>query len=86
MIDRGKQFEFAVMKSAYSRIKNPSLTKQAMLAFFNGKPIEAAIQNAADRMVDSIGGSRNTIRGKDPFYDSFILMGGQRPEPKTDIK
>ena len=85
MIDRGKQFEFAVMKSAYSRIRNPTLTKQSMLAFFNGKPIEAAIQNAADRMVDSIGGSRNTIRGNDVFYDSFILMGGQRPEPKTDI-
>ena len=94
MIDRGKQFEFAVMKSAYSRIKNPSLTKQAMLTFFNGKPIEASIQNAADKMVDRIGGSRFTIndpnsilpiRGNDVFYDSFILMGGQRPEPKTDI-
>ena len=85
MIDRGKQFEFAVMKSAYSRIRNPTLTKQSMLAFFNGQPIEANVQNAADKMVDRIGGSRNTIRGNDPLYDSFILMGGQRPEPKTDI-
>ena len=41
MIDRGKQFEFAVMKSAYSRIRNPSLTKQSMLTYFNGQPIEA---------------------------------------------
>ena len=85
MIDRGKQFEFAVMKSAYSRLKEPSLTKLSMLNYFNGQPIESAIQNAADKMVDRIGGSRNTIRGNDIFYDSFILMGGQRPEPKTDI-
>ena len=85
MIDRGKQFEFAVMKSAYSRIRNPSLTKQSMLTYFNGQPIEANVQNAADKMVDRVGGSRNTIRGNDPLYNSFILMGGQRPEPKTDI-
>ena len=94
MIDRGKQFEFAVMKSAYSRIINPTLTKQSMLAFFNGQPIEASVQNAADKMMDRIGGSRGkTITipfnpippSNDPFYDSFILMGGQRPEPKTDI-
>ena len=79
MIDRGKQFEFAVMKSAYSRIRNPSLTKQSMLVYFNGQPIEANVQNAADKMVDRVGGSRYTIRGNDPFLSLIHISEPTRP-------
>ena len=80
-IDRGKQFEYALMKAAYSKISNPTPGIQSKLTNYNSQPIESAVDQAAEYMLGQISPSNPT----DQFYKSFQQLGGSRPEPKTDV-
>jgi hypothetical protein len=80
-IDRGKQFEYALMKAAYSRIINPTPSIKSQLASYNSQPIEGAVDQAAKSMLSKIAPPNAT----DEFYSSFQQLGGSRPEPKTDV-
>ncbi len=80
-IDRGKQFEYALMKAAYSKISNPTQNEQNKLSSYNSQPIESAVDSAAEYMISQISPSNPT----DQFYKSFVQLGGSRPEPKTDV-
>jgi hypothetical protein len=79
-IDKGKQFEYAMMKVAYSRIIDPSLDELNQLKKLEIQAIENEVQVAANRMLDSIKPSN-----PEPFYKSFRQLGGSSPEPKTDV-
>lgn len=79
-IDKGKQFEYAIMKAAYSRIQNPTLSEIAVLNKLKIQPIETVVQNAAESMMDKIQPSN-----PQPFYKTFQQLGGSSPEPKTDV-
>ena len=80
-IDRGKQFEYALMIAAYSSISNIDLGRQGQLQGFLQQPIESQVQNAANRMLGTI----SPALPNDEFYKSFKQLGGSRPEPKTDV-
>ena len=80
-IDRGKQFEYALMKSAYSRIKSPTADQINKLKNYQSQPIESGVDAAAEYMLDKISPANPT----DQFYRSFVQLGGSRPEPKTDV-
>jgi hypothetical protein len=84
-IDRGKQYEYAIMKSAYSRIINPTVAIKTELAKINTKPIELIVQAAADAMVDKIQPPASSTVAQQMFYSSFKQLGGSSPEPKTDV-
>ena len=56
-IDRGKQFEYAIMKSAYSNIKNPTLTEQGVIDLARMKGVEQQVQDVADEMMFKIQGN-----------------------------
>jgi hypothetical protein len=80
-IDRGKQFEYALMKAAYSKITNKTPDIESKLANYNSQPIEGAVDQAAESMLSRISPPNAT----DEFYKSFQQLGGSRPEPKTDV-
>lgn len=80
-IDRGKQFEYALMKAAYSKIQNQTADIQRKLSNYNSQPIESGVDAAAEYMLSEISPSNPT----DQFYKSFEQLGGSRPEPKTDV-
>ena len=80
-IDRGKQFEYALMLAAYSSIQDIDPTRQSELNGFMRQPIEPQVQTAANRMLGIISPAAPT----DVFYKSFKQLGGSRPEPKTDV-
>ena len=84
-IDRGKQYEYAIIKSAYSRIINPTISIKSQLASINTKPIESIVQQAADAMIDSIQPPPSSKVAQQTFYASFKQLGGMSPEPKTDV-
>jgi hypothetical protein len=79
-IDRGKQFEYAIMLAAYSRIDNPTLGEQNEIRKLSFQPIEPVVQTAANEMM-------NNIQPSNPqqFYKSFQQLGGSSQEPKTDV-
>ena len=79
-IDRGKQFEYAIMLAAYSRIDNPTLGEESEIRKLSFQPIEQAVQSAANAMMDKIEPSN-----PQQFYKSFRQLGGSSPEPKTDV-
>jgi hypothetical protein len=88
--DRGKQFEYAVMLSAYARI-NEELTGEVKSTFDtimkntnNGSSIEDVVMKSARETIDRLEPSM----GKLDFYKSFRQLGGGAGgggEPKTDI-
>lgn len=88
--DRGKQFEYAVMLSAYSRI-NEDLTGEVKSTFDtimkntnNGSSIEDVVMKAARETIDRLEPNANKL----DFYKSFRQLGGGTGgggEPKTDI-
>jgi hypothetical protein len=80
-IDRGKQFEYAIMLAAYTRINNPSLGEENEIKKLSMQPIEDAVQQAANNMMNVISPTLPT----DAFYKSFKQLGGSSPEPKTDV-
>lgn len=80
-IDRGKQFEYAIMLAAYSQIDKPTLGEEAEIRKLKTQPIESAVQSAANDMLKKIAPSLVT----DAFYKSFKQLGGSSPEPKTDV-
>ena len=80
-IDRGKQFEYAIMLAAYTRIDNASLGEQNEIKKLSMQPIENAVQLAANNMMNAISPTLPT----DAFYKSFKQLGGSSPEPKTDV-
>ena len=56
-IDRGKQFEYAIMKSAYSNIKEPTLSEQQVINLAAMKGVEQTVQDVADEMMYKIQGN-----------------------------
>jgi len=84
-IDRGKQYEYAIMISAYSRIDNPTVAIKTELAKLYTKPIEDVVQSAADGMINSIEPPASSKSARQLFYNSFKQLGGSSPEPKTDV-
>ncbi|WJZ48363.1 hypothetical protein [Synechococcus phage DSL-LC02] len=80
-IDRGKQFEYALMKAAYSKIDAKTPDIQNNLSMYASQPIESAVDQAAEYMLSQISPPNPT----DQFYKSFKQLGGSRPEPKTDV-
>lgn len=88
--DKGKQFEYAVMLSAYGRI-NEELTGEVKSTFDtimrntnNGKSIDNDVMKAARETIDRLEPSTNKLE----FYKSFRQLGGGAGgggEPKTDI-
>jgi hypothetical protein len=83
-IDRGKQYEYAIIKSAYSKIKSPSSDITSKLAMIQTKSIESIVQSAADSMLSKIIGNMNDFYAQQ-VYKSFRQLGGSSPEPKTDV-
>jgi hypothetical protein len=83
-IDRGKQYEYAIMKSAYSKIESPSSDVINQLKKIETKGIEPIVQSAADAMLSNIIGNTNNISAQQ-IYKSFRQLGGSSPEPKTDV-
>ena len=79
-IDKGKQFEYAIMLAAYSRIVNPTLGEENEIRKLSFQPIEQVVQTAANQMMDKIEPSN-----PQQFYKSFKQLGGSSPEPKTDV-
>ena len=80
-IDRGKQFEYAIMKSAYSNIKDPTLSEQQVINLAAMKGVEQTVQDVADEMMYKIQGNFPSQQ----FDKSFRQLGGGSPEPKTDV-
>lgn len=80
-IDKGKQFEYALMKAAYSKIKRPSADQISKLKVYQSQPIETIVDSAAEYMLGII----SPLNPNDQFYGSFKQLGGSRPEPKTDV-
>ena len=80
-IDRGKQFEYAIMKSAYSNIKDPTLSEQQVVNLAAMTGVEQEVQDVADEMMFKIQGNFPSQQ----FYKSFKQLGGGSPEPKTDV-
>lgn len=92
-VDKGKQFEYAIMIAALSRLPSSMMTddpslkltyKDLMTKTNNGKIIEADVKLAAKNMIDRIEPSTN----KSAFYKSFKQLGGGiggGGEPKTDV-
>lgn len=90
--DKGKQFEYAIMLAAYSRLPKPlpdqvkSSYDNIMRVTNNGKAISSDVKTAAKNMMDKIQPSGVGARNK--FYASFRQLGGGAGgggEPKTDI-
>lgn len=80
-IDRGKQFEYAIMLAAYSKIKSPTADISNEIVKLQGQPIETGVQSAANGMIEQI----QPPGANDSFYKSFKQLGGSSPEPKTDV-
>jgi len=80
-IDRGKQFEYAIMLAAYSEIEKPTVSDEMQIKKLMNQPIESAVQIAANNMLKEIAPSLST----DSFYRTFKQLGGSSPEPKTDV-
>jgi hypothetical protein len=80
-IDKGKQFEYAIMIAAYSRVLNPPSNIKTELAKLEKQPVGADVQSAANSMMDQI--QPKTFNNS--FYKSFKQLGGSSPEPKTDV-
>lgn len=80
-IDKGKQFEYAIMLAAYSAIENPTLGEESEIKKLQNQPIDSIVQQAADGMLQKISPSI----ASDGFYRSFKQLGGSSPEPKTDV-
>ena len=86
-VDKGKQFEYAIMLSALSRL--PAPLTGSVKTIFDGislktnqsKNIEADVKEAAKNMIDILEPATN----KKSFYESFKQLGGQGVEPKTDV-
>lgn len=91
MVDKGKQFEYAIMIEALSRIPQSmrkgdvSVTYSNLMAKTNkGAIIAADVKKAAAAMINSIEPGSDKIQ----FYKSFKQLGGGiggGGEPKTDI-
>ena len=80
-IDKGKQFEYAIMLAAYSKIKNPTPNISNELKKLKSQPIASDVQSAANSMMSRI----EPQVPNDSFYRSFTQLGGSSPEPKTDV-
>ena len=89
-VDKGKQFEYAVMLAAYGRITE-ELTGEVKSTFDtimrntnNGTTIDDAVMKAARETMDRLEPGTNKL----DFYKSFRQLGGGAGgggEPKTDI-
>jgi len=90
-VDKGKQFEYAIMIDALSRLPSSLMKgeleltyKDLMTKTNNGKIIEAGVKLAAKKMIDDI----EPLTNKSAFYKSFKQLGGGiggGGEPKTDV-
>lgn len=89
-VDKGKQFEYAIMIAAYSRLA-PPLTREIQNAFDdimkktnNSSVISDDVKKAANLMIDKI----QPYGDRERFYKSFKQLGGGiggGGEPKTDV-
>ena len=82
-VDKGKQFEYAIMREAYARMQGKSDAELRELQDLESKPITTEVANAAKDIFDN-----EILKGvsdKQSFYRTFSQLGGSRPEPKTDV-
>jgi len=89
-LDKGKQFEYAIMRAAYSKLPSPleGIVKATYDAIMrntnNGVLISADVDKAAHERLESI----EPFTNKEQFYSSFRQLGGGAGgggEPKTDV-
>jgi hypothetical protein len=80
-IDKGKQFEYAIMIAAYSRVLDPPSNIRNELGKLLKQPVGNDVQQAANNMMDII----QPKSFSNSFYTSFKQLGGSNPEPKTDV-
>ena len=89
--DKGKQFEYAIMIAALSRLPKEMMVNSIKTAYADlmiktakGTSIEKDVKQAARKMIDEI----EPQTGRNNFYKSFKQLGGGAGgggEPKTDI-
>lgn len=84
-LNLGKQFEYAMIAAAYSKIKNASPEQIKKITEYSAKVTNDDVKNKAENMLSQIINQIGPRGPLDEFYKSFKLLGGTKPEPKTDI-
>lgn len=91
-VDKGKQFEYAIMLAAYSKLEKPlppevkPIYDNIMRVTNKGAVITSDVKTAAKNMIKRIEPSG--VESKQKFYASFRQLGGGAGgggEPKTDV-
>jgi hypothetical protein len=82
-VDKGKQFEYAIMISALKRISVPTREESSRLQSYLSNIISSDVMQAAEKMIDVCNPSKTQS-----VYKSFKQLGGGiggGGEPKTDV-
>lgn len=79
-VDKGKQFEYAIMISALKKISIPTPQETRRLQSYLANNISVDVMQAAEKMMNVCNPSK-----VQSVYKSFQQLGGTPPEPKTDV-
>tara|TARA_B100000131_G_scaffold71546_1_gene67894 strand:- start:1604 stop:2443 length:840 start_codon:yes stop_codon:yes gene_type:complete len=81
-IDKGKQFEYAVVVAAYNKAGSQNLTQEQLLKRIELTPkiTDQSVMVAGNEALDKIQKKVANVK-----WNTFKQLGGGNPEPKTDV-